>query len=384
MFTKSAADITFSDVEGFCREFGEGVRVEYKQEINKDIPKIVSSFANTLGGVFLIGVKCDKKTNKVVSIDGIPNSGGIEEQIHQSALTGIYPAIIPEVKICHVRDSDNVVVIVRVDESVQAPHAIEKSTKVYIRVASITQPYNKLKLAEIDRIEYMLKRREDSQATTRQIIKRTNERIESLFDTTEPNLTVIAHPMFPYRPVISTGDIFEFARQNQLQWRYSSRVAGGFYASTDRRYDSYSYCELNEYGIVYHSRALTKVTLPYINHEEKYLHSQEFVSTIGESIKRASSFYEKCEYFGNIEITAQLRHVFDEKLRFSEHQHPSEMGQSIDSEVLASTQCLPRDLVEREKFIDVVDELAGQLLWSFDIDDSKATRELVGRFFRGM
>ena len=120
------------------------------------------------------------------------------------------------------------------------------------------------------------------------------------------------------------------------------------------------------------------------NHDETTLVFQEFVSTINELIQTAQPFYEKCEYAGNIEITAQLRHVFDEKLRFSEHQHPSEMGQSMDPEVLASTQCLPRDLVEREKFIDVVDELAGQLLWSFDIDDSKATRELVGRFFRGM
>ena len=45
MFTKSAADITFSDIEEFCREFGEGERVEYKREI-QHIAKIVSSFAN--------------------------------------------------------------------------------------------------------------------------------------------------------------------------------------------------------------------------------------------------------------------------------------------------------------------------------------------------
>ena len=46
MFTKLAADITFSDVEEFCRQFGEGVRVEYKREI-QHIPKTVSAFANT-------------------------------------------------------------------------------------------------------------------------------------------------------------------------------------------------------------------------------------------------------------------------------------------------------------------------------------------------
>ena len=50
MFAKLATDITFSDVKDFCRKFGEGVRVEYKREI-QHIPKTVSAFANTQGGV---------------------------------------------------------------------------------------------------------------------------------------------------------------------------------------------------------------------------------------------------------------------------------------------------------------------------------------------
>ena len=133
MFTKPANEIEFSDVKDFCDEFGEGVRVEYKQEI-KNIPKIVSSFANTLGGIFIIGAEADKKTNKVIAIDGIPNSGGLEEQILQSALTGIYPAVMPEVIILDLpTNPNNVVIIIRVDESSQAPHAIQNSTRVYIR-----------------------------------------------------------------------------------------------------------------------------------------------------------------------------------------------------------------------------------------------------------
>lgn len=34
-----------------CRSFPEGVRVQYKQEPTRSIPKIVSSFANTVGGI---------------------------------------------------------------------------------------------------------------------------------------------------------------------------------------------------------------------------------------------------------------------------------------------------------------------------------------------
>jgi predicted HTH transcriptional regulator len=62
MFRTPLQDVDFQQVETFCHEWPEGVRVEYRQEITQ-IPKIVSSFANTMGGIWLIGVKTDRKTN---------------------------------------------------------------------------------------------------------------------------------------------------------------------------------------------------------------------------------------------------------------------------------------------------------------------------------
>ena len=406
MFTKLAADVTFSDLEDFCRESGEGIRVEYKRDfdIKKHIPKTVSAFANTQGGIFIIGAETDKKTNKVIAIDGIPNSGGIEEQIQQSALTGIYPAVIPEVINCGVpANPNNVVVIVRVDESPQAPHAIQNSTKVYIRVGSITQPYE-LKLAEVDQIEYMLKRREDSQITTRQILERIEERIESsleinppdldrnsaYLDTSLPNLTVIARPVFPYRPIISTRDIYDFTESNIFCRGYRSlvsrsRVAGGLFTQTSAIMDgvSYTYRELNEYGIVYQRFVLHKIPNHWGPNKDEYLIPDPFVRKIGELIHLAHTFYEKCEYSGHIEVTAQLRRIFGEELMFGQDQHPIDIKQqqSFDSEISASTQYLPRALVKREQLIEIVDELVGQLLWAFNIDDPTQRRGLIERFY---
>ena len=297
MFTKSTTDITFSDVEDFCHEFSEGVRVEYKQQITKNIPKIVSSFANTLGGIFIIGAETDQDNKVKFPIQGIPQRNGIEEQIQQSALTGIYPAVIPEVIICDVPNTDNVVVIIRVDESVQAPHAIENSTRVYIRVGSITQPYE-LQLAEIGRIEYMLKRREDSQLVTRQVLERTEKRATPLFLVNQPTLTVIIQPVFPYRPLISTADIYNFARENGLWENYSSRVtggvAGGFPPPT--RADDYSgnYWELNEYGIIYDKIMLGKTEATASDRMRQFhkgLRFSDFIRRIGKLLNQAQSFF---------------------------------------------------------------------------------------------
>ena len=405
MFTKLAADITFADIEDFCREFGEGVRVEYKRDIDikKHTPKIVSSFANTSGGIFMIGIETDSTNQVKFPIQGIAIRRGIEEQIQQSALTGIYPAITPEVITCEVPNTNNVVVIVRVDESPQAPHAIQNSTRVYIRAGSITQPYE-YELAEIDQIEYMLKRREGSQEITQQILERIEKRQElsrvfdpsdrdtnsPYFNTRFPNLTVTAYPVFPYRPIISTRAIYDFAENNRfLKQNYTSdsrsRVAGGIFTQTLARVDgaSYTYRELNEYGIVYQRFSLLRVSNNLNPDEKWYFMPEQFVRKIGELIHLSQSFYRQCEYSGHIEIKVQLRRIFGEELMLGQGQFPEYIKQqrNYDSEISASTQYLPLTLMKREKFIEVVAELVSQLLWAFNVDaaiDCKAILDAAG------
>ena len=371
LFTKPKNEITFADIEVFCREFGEGVRVEYKREI-KHIPKIVSSFANTHGGVFVIGAETDEQNKVKFPIQGISKKSGIEEQIQQSALTGIYPAVMPEIISVDVPDSDNVVVIIRVDESVHAPHAIQNSTRVYIRVGSITQPYE---LADMDRLASMFKRREDSQAITSQILNRIEEKTEAFCDADVPNLTVTAAPVFPYRPMISTEGIYGLARIPDADLR---RVAGGVRLLMKGR--DYEYSELNEYGIVYCRAQLFQETCRHTG--KQFLDFEKFLEQIGWLIWSAKRFYDKCEYMGNIEFKVQLRQVRDKNLKNPEllrslPREPPRPLECADSEVLASIQCLPRDLTSREQLIGIVEKLAFGLLWAFNVGRSENIKGLI-------
>ena len=321
-----------------------------------------------------------------------PIQGELKNKFSRAALTGIYPAVIPEVIICDVPDTNNVVVIIRVEESIQAPHAIQNSTQVYIRAGSITQPYE-LKLADIDQIEYMLKRRENSQTTIRQIRNRTEERIESLFSTSEPNIIVIARPVFPHRPIMSTGEIYEFIRTdnsfpfNDWEGNFGTRrVAGGvcFIGSTS----DIPYSELNEYGFVYRRKILYRETVAYGNEQKECLYYRQFITTVKGLIQESQSFYKECGYLGNIEITAQLQHVRMEKLGFYGQGGSSsiidfeliERQQCLDWQVSASTQCLAQDLIEGEAF-EVVDKLVAQLFWAFNADNPTQRRGLLERFY---
>ena len=376
MFTKSTDKITFEDVKNFCQEFGEGVRVEYKRKI-VHVPKIVSSFANTLGGIFIIGAETDEMNKVKFPILGIPKRNGIEEQILQSALMGIYPAVIPEVVIVDVPDSNNIVAVVRVDESIQTPHAIQNSTRVYIRTGSITQPHE-YELADTDRIAYMFKRREDSQVVSYQILNRIEERTEVLCAADDPNLTVIIRPVFPYQSVISTVDLHEVARAelaSQVEDRALRRVSGGtcFLIGGEEPYEC---LELNQYGFVYYRARITWDNPEWTG---EYVDFPDCIWKIGFAIEQAKSLYERCESLGNLEITVQLRGVFKEKLRFygADPDNFSDKYQSLDSEILASTQCFERDFLERKTVVDIVDTLAGQLLWAFNVDDPDKRKELI-------
>ena len=304
-------------------------------------------------GILLIGVEADQKNNTVSSIPGIPQRNGIEEQIQQSALTGIYPGVIPEIKLVDVPNSGNVVVVVRVDESVQAPHAIKEVTQVYIRVGSITQPYE-YKLAEMDRIAYMFKRREDSQVVARQILDRIEERISKLEPAWKnignilrlfsvfPTFTVIARPVFPYRPLTTISNIYELHRGPLWPPR---RVIGGHFC-----YNEEEYWELNEYGIIYHRVVL------FIQPEDGIDYGI-FLWHINELIKRANALYVNCGYQGNIEVITHLRNIFGRELidteSYSYGQKITENldaeAQSFDTEGIASTQCLARDLESKDK-----------------------------------
>ena len=387
MCTKLANEIDFNDIEAFCREWVEGVRVEYKSEI-AHISKIISSFANTQGGIFIIGVETDQNNKVKFPIQGIQNDGGIEERIVQSALTGIHPAVTPEVIIREVPGQmDRVVVVVRVNESQQAPHAIQNSTRVYIREGSITQPYE---LADIGRIEYLLKRREEPQRISRKILDRIEERVRVNSYGSQlqrPNLAIFAPPVFPYRPIIAPPEIHEFmvsnlsipstARNIDLS---TKRVTGG--ACHVSIGDWLRFWELNEHGIIYCREGLHRKRMlsDYLRRVDDNL-GEEDLSDEGIALKVygfidvAADFFTKCEYSGNVEVTARLEQVRGEKLLFYKDLHPAavERRQSEESEIVASTQCLPRDLRTAKEYSRVLIELLNQLYWVFNVGDNERT-----------
>ena len=376
MFNKLLTEIGYSDVEVFCHTFSEGVRVEYKREMIENIPKVISAFANTLGGIVVIGVETDEH-NRVVAISGIDRVAGIEERILDSSLNGIYPSVIPEIGIFEIPGKKaKVVVVIKVHESVQAPHAIQNSTRVYIRTGSTSQPYE---LAEMDRIEYMLERREKPEKLKSDLMRHAHDRLAALlgghFGPHAPAFSISISPVFPYQPLISLDKLYEFCRGGSYHSpiRYVGdpmQVSDGI-CKFHGNVKDYSYTEINHYGIVFVRDTLDKSKTQWLSiprkeeKEELYIRLTHIILIIGKTLKLAYSFYKSCGYLGNIEIQVTIENIAGETLMYSDEEPPDhDEFKSIDSRASSSLIAISENI--GSNILGITTSLLHNILWIFN------------------
>jgi hypothetical protein len=159
LFIANLDQITIDSIEEFCTQsFPEGLRLDYKRDLIQPykLARTICAFANTQGGLLLIGIDAEKKTNTPHQITGIDLKQGLEEHVINVCYTHIAPVITPEVKICPLKsDPAKAVLFIRVDSSYYAPHYLLKTNKIPIRVHST------IRLVDLPTIETLLDQRDE-------------------------------------------------------------------------------------------------------------------------------------------------------------------------------------------------------------------------------
>jgi Schlafen, AlbA_2 len=360
LFTTPLSHVTYDQVLEFCRTFAEGPRVEYKTEA-VNIPKVVSSFANTVGGVWVIGVDTDKTTNRpILPPVGVKREPGIEEQITQSALTGIYPGITPDVRVVDIPDqADRVLVVVRVPESIEAPHAIQNATRVYIRNASTTAA---VELADIDRIDYLLTRRRDTAGRRERLIERAAARSPY---ADEKRVRVVVSPMFPRGTLFSRDELHERAdRLKHMPVRHVTDFRLVHEAvSTLRTADARFYFECSVDGVVFYEKPGRGRGLGDI----KYVMLPELLLPLAVTLITASALlsdrltnmlvrYELYGWQGTAFLPLAPPQPLDPDLAARD-------GQCVDPRVTVDTTAVAGDLAERSR---IMVQVLTDVLWAFN------------------
>jgi hypothetical protein len=365
LFTAPLAQITYDQVIQFCTTFAEGVRVEYKTE-PANMPKVIASFANTVGGVWVIGVATHKTTNRpLLPPVGLKREPGIEEQIMQSALTGIYPGITPDVRVMDIPgEADRVIVVVRVLESAEAPHAIQNATRVYIRNASTTAA---VELADIERIDYLLARRRDAAAHRERLIERAAAR--SPYIRHEGRVRVVVTPMFPRGTLFSLDELHERAENlKQMQVRHLSDFRLVHEAvSSPRRSEQLFYFECSVDGIVFYEAPVRERGV-VDNTNTKYVMLPELLLPLGAALNTASVLLK--DRLTNVLVRFELygwqgiAFLPFAPSRLADPQWAARDGQCVDSRVTVEATAVAAELVERRSPILV--QLLTDVLWAFN------------------
>jgi hypothetical protein len=164
LFALEKSKITFKEIKGFCdQQLSEGLRIEYKKDFpaNNGLARTICAFANTAGGMILIGVEADKKRNIPIDTIGIQITEGLQEKVVNICLNNILPRVVPEIKLCPFKQGSSPergVLFVRVSPSYNPPHYLWQTKEILIRAD------NKNERADLQNIEDMIERRKGTRS----------------------------------------------------------------------------------------------------------------------------------------------------------------------------------------------------------------------------
>ncbi len=283
LHNKRIQDIVFEDVLSFCCEnHKESQDLEYKQDWTDNLIDAITAFANTSGGLILLGVAEDAKTGcPQTPVTGIDIKGGedeLERMLDNKAYDGIWPPVFPERKAIRLPDNpQRAVLVIRVQQSHQSPHAADGRRKVYIRVKSQNRFVNSL--ATMEQLGWLWERRKKSEqlreamlSDAQQIVTKTKARTG---DNGAPCTTTefYALPLFPHLPILSLSSLMQHTNiegkggVDRFDNRYpivenTRPVADGILMNGSRSSAEWHGALINIWGAIYWQQRLTAEAEP--------------------------------------------------------------------------------------------------------------------------
>jgi len=258
LIAKPLENLTHDDIEGFALTHDENIRVEYKENfdsaVRDKIAKILSSFANSQGGVLIIGIR-SKSGRAVPPIEGFDEPPREEPRltIENICLSAINPPLSPRVQVVRSNVGGKVFVVVETESSAAAPHALENSTRVYIRTGDASNPFTGASVAQIQELfqrrSISGRRWEQHTSLNEQLLKDHAQEWDS------PRLRVSIGPQLPQQVIAAPELLYDFVRTttNQsglLAYPSVQRYQGGVFCVKDPG-PEHKFANFSEYGILF-------------------------------------------------------------------------------------------------------------------------------------
>lgn len=216
MFDKSIFELSFDDIVKFCEAgHSEGLTLDYKLADSKSIARVACAFANTFGGIILVGV-AEKNEKPAPPFEGISNIEDVKKSIVDTILSSIYPSVTPRVHVANNAATGKGFLIVEIERSIAAPHAYENRS-IYRRFADRNNPNKqKTQLSELEWIEALFRNRVERESYLSGQLTGFDEIHSSVYEfnpnhTLDPRSRVLCRaavlPLFPPTTRIDTQSL---------------------------------------------------------------------------------------------------------------------------------------------------------------------------------
>lgn len=373
IFTKPITEITYDDVVSFCQQgIREGVNLDYKEDFPNNLQKSISAFANTFGGIILIGVVEDEDNKPKPPFEGINYIAKLEDRVWNIILDNIYPPLFPQVWPCPPKDNKTFVII-RIPQSNETPHAIYNNTQVYIRTGNRNKPED---LATIEQIDWLKNRRQKSEEFRETLYRRAEERYENICKTKKVSIefgefTLSFSPLYSQKPLIlELNEIEDISRKTGVPLPYTKHISAQdsmiFLDLDEKSKELFKYTEINRFGLVFYKGGLGCNS----KEEGKFISMYGIMQILYPSLERLGRFYKHIGYWGLIECVFSLNKLLGVNFYppspfrgFTENYVDNQLSWRFETSVAALNDPITR----QNKLV----ELGKEIAWSFDFDVSE-------------
>lgn len=328
LFAKEVTKITYQDVVEFCKQrFPESIHLDYKQDFPSDLEKTISAFANTMGGLIIIGVE-EEDSKPKLPVKGITHQEGLRERVNNIILSNIYPPVFPEIQVCEPVDNKTSVVI-RIPESHMTPHYIRHRTQIYIRTDDVTKPE---KLAPKEQIEWLIDKREKSEKFQEFLTSESEDYFKGACRLSEANIndpqyfgiiSLRAIPLFPKEAfcdyadlnnieneiVVGRRDRFPYFinRCTPIQNGIHNLTFPGLKDGEKPSGHSFQYVQVNAFGLYLYKEEIGQFwKVEGEEQERRVINYYNIVELVHYFLASVSKFYQKIGFWGLLLFQLEL------------------------------------------------------------------------------
>jgi len=234
IYTKPVSQLATSDLEELLQEQTvENIRLEFKRDVppKDETLKKVSSFANTFGGLVVIGASARSTDGRIEGLPGVDAQDGYKQKVVDWCFGGASPPLTVEVSdpIPTPDGSGKVCYVISVPESDVTPHFLNGRKGVWIRTDEFSGRFD-AQLANESELRSLLDRRKLILERRTSLLERARRRFDIYAARRHtdfsghrtqfgPRLELCVVPRFPARPLCEQGRLQALVMKNHLAWR---------------------------------------------------------------------------------------------------------------------------------------------------------------------